>query len=81
MIVLLDHCFRARTIAVSMAIQGRRRPPPHPLAGRSASVGWRESDFVVSRGMAAQPSGEESRSELLRHRRSRRSRPSVRSGH
>lgn len=35
----------------------------------------------VPRGMTAQPAGEESLTRLLRHRRSRRSRPSARSGH
>ncbi|TIM31610.1 MAG: hypothetical protein E5Y63_06235 [Mesorhizobium sp.] len=48
---------------------------------RSFSGGWQPVDFVVSRGMTAQPAGEESRSAPLPHRRSRRSRPSVRSGH
>ena len=40
-----------------------------------------KEDFLGARGMAAQPAGEESSTRLLRHRRSRRSRPSARSGH
>ncbi|RWM32014.1 MAG: hypothetical protein E5Y01_04265 [Mesorhizobium sp.] len=49
--------------------------------GRSVSGGWRGNDFVASRGMTAQPSGEESRDTPLRRRRSRRSRPSARYTH
>lgn len=40
--------------------------------GPKRSGGWRGNDFVVSRGMTAQPSGEESRELPLRYRRSRR---------
>jgi len=47
-----------------------------PRRGLTAKEG-----FLVSRGMTAQPAGEESLTRLLRHRRSRRSRPSARSGH
>ena len=44
--------------------------------------GWTAKEgFLVPRGMTAQPAGEESLTRLLRHRRSRRSRPSARSGH
>jgi len=59
---------------------GRRRATPHRLRPQR-SGGWRRRDFVVSRGMTAQPAGEESRDQPLWLRRSRRSRPSARSGH
>lgn len=52
-----------------------------PARRPKRSGGWQPGDFVVSRGMPAQPAGEESRSAPLRHRRSRRSRPSARSAH
>src|SRR3546814_3284427 len=60
--------------------RGRRRSTAHrlrPQRERRTATG----DFVASRGMTAQPAGEESRSARLRHRRSRRSRHSARSGH
>lgn len=47
-----------------------------PRRGLTAKEG-----FLVSRGMTAQPAGEESLTRLLRHRRSRRSWPSARSAH
>ena len=52
-----------------------------PACRPERSGGWRPGDFLVSRGMPAKPGGEESRSAPLRHRRSRRSRPSARSAH
>ncbi|TPJ35902.1 hypothetical protein FJ432_28065 [Mesorhizobium sp. B2-6-5] len=54
--------------------QGGRRSPAHQ--GPKRSGGRYGSDFVVARGMTAQPAGEESRDVPLRHRRPRRSRPS-----
>ena len=50
---------------------GRRRPTTHRLRPQQ-SGGRRGRDFLVSRGMAAPPAGEESRDALWRHRRSRR---------
>ena len=47
-----------------------------PRRGLTAKEG-----FLASRGMTAQPAGDESSTPLLRHRRLRRSRPSARSGH
>ncbi|RWX69345.1 hypothetical protein EN780_06615 [Mesorhizobium sp. M4B.F.Ca.ET.089.01.1.1] len=44
--------------------------------GPKRSGGRRRSDFVASRGMTAQPAGEESRDAPLRNKRLRRSRPS-----
>jgi hypothetical protein len=65
-IVSLRFPFRARTIAASMAIGWPEAIDGAPRRGLTAKEG-----FLVSRGMAAQPAGEESLTRLLRHRRSR----------
>ncbi|CDG39819.1 hypothetical protein ASAP_1774 [Asaia bogorensis] len=56
----------------------RRRAAAHPV-GTEAQRRTAGRNFLVSRGMTAQPSGEENYGPLLRHGRSRRSRPSARS--
>ncbi|QHP74068.1 hypothetical protein EI171_02845 [Bradyrhizobium sp. LCT2] len=71
MIVLLDLCLSSPHLAASMVIDRPEAIDGAPRRGRSASGGWQQNDFLVSRGMAAQPAGEESRSAPLRHRRSR----------
>ncbi|BAC47214.1 bll1949 [Bradyrhizobium diazoefficiens USDA 110] len=72
MVVLLDLCFPSPHLAASMVIDRPEAIDGAPRRGRSVSGGWQPSDFLVSRGMTAQPAGEESRSAPLRHRRSRR---------
>ncbi|AZO55797.1 hypothetical protein EJ077_22005 [Mesorhizobium sp. M8A.F.Ca.ET.057.01.1.1] len=64
----------SRTIAVSMVVARRKAIAGAP--GPKRSGGRYGSDFVVARGMTAQPAGEESRDVPLRHRRPRRSRSS-----
>lgn len=78
MILLRDLCYRARTIAASMAIDepGAIGGAPFRAAAQRRTAG---RNFLVSRGMTAQPSGEENYGLPLRQRRSRRSRPSARS--
>jgi hypothetical protein len=54
-VVLLDLCFRARTIAASMVIDR-----PEAIDGAPEGARQQRSNFLVSRGMTAQPAGEES---------------------
>jgi len=71
MVVLLDLCFRARTIAASMVIEGPEATDDAPL-GPKQSGGRRGSDFLVSRGMTlAERQGKKVAHSPLRHRRSR----------
>jgi hypothetical protein len=60
--------------------KGRRRSTPH-LLGPKRSEGCQAGDFLVSRGMAAQPTGEESCPPGIAASRTRRSRCPARSGH
>jgi hypothetical protein len=53
MIVLLDLCFRAATIAVSMAIDRPETIDAASACGPKRSGGCRAGDFLASRGMAA----------------------------
>jgi hypothetical protein len=53
MIVLLDLCFRAATIAVSMAIDRPGTIDAASACGPKRSGGCRAGDFLASRGMAA----------------------------
>jgi hypothetical protein len=55
MVLLLDLCFRARTVAASMVIEGPEAIDGAPRRGSTA-----KEDFLVSGGMTAQPAGEES---------------------
>src|SRR4051812_38661891 len=66
MIVLLALCFRAATIAVSMAIDRPETIDAASACGPKRSGGCQAGDFLASRGMAAQPPGEESRTTALR---------------
>jgi hypothetical protein len=66
MIVLLALCFRAATIAVSMAIDRPETIGAASACGPKRSGGCQAGDFLASRGMAAQPPGEESRTTALR---------------
>jgi hypothetical protein len=66
MIVLLALCFRAATIAVSMAIDRPETIDAASACGPKRSGGCQAGDFHASRGMAAQPPGEESRTTALR---------------
>ncbi|PWR19953.1 hypothetical protein DKG75_16025 [Zavarzinia compransoris] len=64
-----------------MAIDRPEAIDAAPARRPKRSGGWQPGNFLVSRGMTAQPAGEERRSAPLPHRRSRRSRPSARSAH
>jgi hypothetical protein len=66
MIVLLALCFRAATIAVSMAIDRPETIDAASACGPKRSGGCQAGDFLASRGMAAQPPGEESPTTALR---------------
>jgi len=65
MVVLLDLCFRAATIAVSMAIDRPETIDAASACGPKRSGGCQAGDFLALRGMAAQPPGEESRTTTL----------------
>ena len=86
--------FEPATIAASMAINRPEAIGAAPALGAPVALarwggdcrpkqsgGRRSSEFLVSRGMTPQASGEESRCAAVAARRSRRSRPSARSGH
>lgn len=45
-VILLDPCFRARTIAASIELKGRRRSTMHRPAGHSASGRWQSSNIL-----------------------------------
>jgi hypothetical protein len=52
-LVLLDLCSQARTIAASTVIKGPGTIDGAPACGPQQSGGWQLGDFVVSRGMTA----------------------------
>ncbi|WP_207899804.1 hypothetical protein [Acetobacter aceti] len=78
MILLRDLCYRARTIAASMAI-GQTEAIGGASFRAAAQRRTAGRNFLDARGMTAQPSGEENYGPQLRHSRSRRSRPPARS--